>query len=90
MHLISEFTYAGSLHRIYRAERVDDVLPPGLHKHDYEHICVPMSGEVEAFFDDRAPISAKPGDLPLEFAPGRKHGVRALTAGAIFMNISRI
>jgi len=90
VHIISTFVYAGNLHAVYFAENAGDELPPGLHKHDgHEHICVAMSGEIEAFFDDREPITAKPGDQPFEFAPGRWHGIRARTDGAIFMNVAR-
>lgn len=88
VRLVSSFVYAGNTHAIYRADAAGDELPPGLHKHDdYEHICVPMSGEIEAFFDDREPIAAMPGDQPFEFAAGRWHGIRAKDAGALFMNV---
>jgi hypothetical protein len=91
VRLISTFAYAGNSHSIYVAECAGDELPPGLHKHDdYEHICVPLSGEIEAFFDDREPIAAKPGDQPFEFAVGRLHGIRAKTDGVVFMNIVRV
>jgi hypothetical protein len=90
VRLLSSFVYAGNLHAVYRAECNGDELPPGLHSHDYEHICVPMSGEIEAFFDDREPITANPGDQPFEFAAGRWHGIRAKTAGAQFMNVVRV
>ena len=86
---ISSFIYGGNLHTIYAADRAGDELPPGLHDHDFEHICVPMSGTIEAFFDDREPISAQPGVHPFEFAPRRKHGIRAKTDGATFMNVAR-
>jgi hypothetical protein len=91
VRLISSFVYAGNSHFIYVADLIGDELPPGLHKHDdYEHICVPMSGEIEVFFDDREPIPAKPGDQPFEFSPGRWHGIRARTDGATFMNVMRV
>jgi quercetin dioxygenase-like cupin family protein len=90
VRIISSFVYAGNFHAVYLAENAGDELPPGLHKHDdYEHICVPMAGEIEVFFDDREPIAAKPGDQPFEFAPGRWHGIRAKTDGAMFMNVVR-
>ena len=89
VRLLSSFVYAGNLHAVYRAESAGDELPPGLHEHDYEHICLAMAGEIEAFFDDRDPIAAKPGDQPFEFASHRKHGIRALTDGAMFMNVAR-
>jgi hypothetical protein len=90
VRLISSFVYSGNLHAVYLAENAGDELPPGLHKHDdYEHICVPMSGAIEAFFDDREPIAANPGDRPFEFSAGRWHGIRAKTDRAIFMNVAR-
>jgi hypothetical protein len=90
VRLVSSFIYAGNTHAIYRADAAGDELPPGLHKHDdYEHICVPMAGKIEAFFDDRAPIAAEPGDAPFEFAVARWHGIRARTDGAMFMNVMR-
>lgn len=90
IRVVSTFIYAGNAHAVYRADAAGDELSPGLHKHeDYEHICVPMAGEIEAFFDDRDPVAAKPGDQPFEFACGRWHGVRALTDGAMFMNVAR-
>jgi len=87
---LSRFTYAGNLHVLYRAEEAGDVLPPGLHEHDFEHLCIPLGGEIEAFFDDREPIVARLGDQPFEFPPRRKHGIRAKMAGAVFMNVSRV
>lgn len=90
IRLRSEFVYAGNYHKVYSADAPGDELPPGLHKHDdFEHLTVAMSGEIEAFFDDREPIGAVPGDPPFEFAIGRFHGIRAKTAGAVFMSIQR-
>ncbi len=89
IHRLSSFTYGGNTHVIYQADNAGDELPPGLHKHDdAEHICVSMSGTIEAFFDDRESITAQPGDAPFEFMIGRWHGIRAKTAGATFMNVT--
>ncbi len=88
LRVVSSFVYAGSAYAVYRAERAGDELP--MHDHPFEHICVPMTGEIEAFFDDRDPVTAKPGDQPFEFLPRRKHGIRARTDGATFMNIARV
>jgi len=88
--LINSFEFADNLHTIYFAAKAGDELPPGLHRHEFEHICVPMAGEIEAFFNDRESIKAKPGDPPFEFASGRWHGIRSKSDGAIFMNVARI
>jgi hypothetical protein len=84
---LNQFDFNGNRHVIYLAENAGDVLAPGLHDHDYDHLCLPMSGRIEAFFDDRDPIAAEGGEPPFEFVAGRKHGIRAVTAGAIFMNV---
>lgn len=86
IQLVRIFDYGEHRHTIYRAHAAGDELP--LHQHDDRgHLTLSMSGEIEAFFPDRPPIMAQPGDAPFEFAAGRLHGIRAKTAGALFMNI---
>lgn len=86
IHLVHAWSYGGNHHALYRADAAGDELPPGLHEHPYPHSCYATAGEIEAFFDDRAPVTACPGDEPFVFAAGRKHGIRALTDGAMFIN----
>jgi len=69
----------------YRFLSEGDELP--LHEHDFDHISVVDGGRVEVFGPDRrveADLEAK----PFMFRAGRPHGIRALSPGAIVLNVS--
>jgi len=87
--VINTFEYGDNTHIIYHADAAGDVLAPGLHDHTWDHLCVPMSGKIEVFFDDREPIEMVPGESPVQFPALRMHGIRALTDGAVFMGIQK-
>lgn len=69
---------------MYRLENIGDELP--LHAHIFSHASVVMAGEVEAFDDEGHTMPLKDGER-VEFPAGRKHGIRAMTAGAVFINL---
>ena len=79
------FTINGARGTMYRCEEPGDGIP--LHSHLFNHITIATAGEIEVFTDDGVSLTLKPGDPPVEYKPGRRHGIRAKTAGAMFMNI---
>lgn len=86
IQIVSDFDYGAHRHVVYRADSAGDELP--LHQHlDRGHLTVCMFGEIEAFFPDRDPVIARPGDPPFEFGVGRLHGIRAKSDRAMFMSI---
>jgi len=86
VRVVNTFEYGNNLHLVYVADRVGDELP--LHQHeDRGHLTICMAGEIEAFFPDREPIAARPGDAPFEFGISRLHGIRAKTNGTMFMSV---
>ncbi len=72
----------------YRFAAAGDELP--LHQHDFDHLSLVDLGEVEVF-DGAGPesrrIALDPEAQPLLFRAGRPHGLRALTAGAVVLNV---
>lgn len=80
------FTYGGMNFRALGLEHVGDELP--LHSHDFDHLMQVLEGVVEVFDDAGKARVMHPLDAPLEFKAGRLHGVRALSDGAAFQNIS--
>lgn len=79
------FAFNNSFFVEYRADAVGDELP--LHRHTFNHLLKVTAGEVECFTDDGVVVKCVAGDEPIEFTAGRLHGARALTAGAMFLNI---
>jgi hypothetical protein len=85
LRLVQSFRFNGVAFQVYLCETAGDGLP--VHDHDFNHLTRCEVGAIEAF-DDRGPIkTATPADVPFEFRAGRRHGVRALTDGARFVNI---
>lgn len=70
---------------IFCAAAPGDGLP--LHDHSFEHLTMAVSGAPEVFYEDGTAQTIRPGDVPLKFASGQKHGVRATAAGDRFVNI---
>ncbi len=85
LRLIRSFNFNDVAFQVYLCEKAGDVLP--VHDHEFNHLTRCEVGEIEAF-DEAGPIrSATPTDAPFEFHARRRHGIRALTAGARFVNI---
>ena len=85
LRLTNSFSFNGVAFNVYLLEKAGDVLP--VHEHEFNHLTRCEAGEIEAF-DDNGPIkTATPVDAPFEFRAKRRHGVRALTDGARFVNI---
>lgn len=75
-------------HALYKCEKAGDELP--LHSHMFNHTTWAMNGDVE-IFDETGPLFVlRPGDGPVEYIAGRQHGIRGLTDGAMFLNISPV
>lgn len=72
----------------YLCEDIGDELP--LHSHVFNHITIAEIGEIECFTDDGKAVRCKAGDPPVEYVAGRVHGIRGVTAGAVFLNISPV
>lgn len=85
LRLTNSFAFNGVAFNVYLLENAGDVLP--VHDHDFSHLTRCEFGEIEAF-DESGPIKrAVPADSPFEFPAHRRHGIRAITAGARFVNI---
>ena len=69
----------------YVLERSGDEVP--LHVHPYDHLAVVAHGRVAAFAEDGAREFEAP-DVVM-FRAGRRHGIRALTDGAVVLNVMR-
>ncbi len=82
------FTFNGVILQEYLCERVGDELP--LHSHTFNHLTLCLDGEIECFSGDGKSLRASPGDPPVEYVAGRKHGIRGLTDGARFLNVSPV
>jgi len=80
------FTFNGVVCVEYLCEEAGDELP--LHSHRFNHITLCLNGVITAFTGDGKSITATPGDPPIEYVAGRKHGIRGESAGARFLNIS--
>jgi hypothetical protein len=85
---ICQFTFNGIMCVEYLCEEIGDELP--LHSHTFNHLTKVTKGSVEAFTGDGVVIRSEVGEEPIEYTAGRKHGIRGLTPGAMFMNISPI
>ena len=79
-------TFFGVQIVIFRASEPGDGL--ALHDHPFDHLTIAISGNPEAFYEDGSVRVLCPGDVPLKFVAGEKHGVRATAAGDRFMNIT--
>jgi len=85
LRLLRSFSFKGVAFQVYLLENAGDVLP--VHEHDFSHLTRCETGGIEAF-DESGPIKqATPADAPFEFRAHRRHGIRALTDGARFVNI---
>lgn len=72
----------------YVADKAGDELP--LHSHTFNHLTLCTEGVVECFTADGASVTCTPTDPPVEYIAGRKHGIRGLSDGARFLNISPV
>jgi quercetin dioxygenase-like cupin family protein len=73
----------------YLCEEVGDELP--LHSHTFNHLTLAVRGRIRVFTDDNSEgLVLRIGDAPAEYVAGRLHGIRALDAGAVFLNISPV
>ena len=86
--LIRTFTFNGVVCAEYLCEKAGDELP--LHSHTFNHLTKVTNGEVEVFDDSGKTMRGAARDAPFEYVAGRKHGIRAVTDGAMFFNISPI
>lgn len=86
LRIVRNFDFHKVTGTLYMCEHVGDELP--LHDHSFNHITIATIGEIECFTDDGVVVRCKPGDAPVEYIAGRKHGIRGVTDGAMFLNIS--
>jgi hypothetical protein len=85
LRLTQSFSFNGVAFQVYLCEKAGDILP--VHDHEFNHLTRCEAGEIEAF-DEGGPIKrATLEDPPFEFKAKRRHGIRALTDGARFVNI---
>jgi quercetin dioxygenase-like cupin family protein len=82
------WTFNGLIGQDYTCEKAGDELP--LHSHQFNHITLCLEGVVECFTSDGNSIPCAPGDPPVEYVAGRRHGIRGLSDGARFLNISPV
>lgn len=88
LRLVCTFTFNGVQCVEYLCEKAGDELP--LHSHTFNHLTKVTNGEIEAFTNDGQSIRSKAGETPLEYTAGTRHGIRGLTDGAMFLNISPV
>lgn len=84
--VVQTFVFNGVACVEYRCPEIGDGL--ALHSHAFNHLTLCLEGEIEAFLDDGRAFPLKPGEPPLEYIAGRKHGIRGTTPGARFLNLS--
>lgn len=84
--VINQFKFNGCIFVEYLCRSAGDELP--LHSHSFNHLTKVTNGAIEVFTDDGVSLSGKAGDEPFEYTAGRMHGIRSLTDGAMFLNIS--
>ena len=82
------FTFNGVICQEYLCEVVGDELP--LHSHTFNHLTLCLEGVIECFTSDGKSLTVTPTDPPAEYVAGRKHGIRGLSDGARFLNISPV
>lgn len=82
------FTFNGVVCQPYLCERVGDELP--LHGHTFNHLTLCLEGVIECFTADGTALQITPNDPPVEYVAGRRHGIRGLSDGARFLNISPV
>lgn len=88
LRIVCDFTFNGVRCIEYLCEEVDDGLP--LHEHTFNHLTKVTAGKVQVFTDDGVTIDCGPGEDPIEYVAGRKHGIRGLLPGSMFMNIGPV
>lgn len=68
--------------------KAGDEIP--LHSHPFTHGSIACYGEIEIFDDSGtlAKLSPQSEQFGVEFSLGRRHGIRALTAGTVVVNIN--
>ena len=86
LKLLQTFRFGDVICTQYLCEDIGDELP--LHSHTFNHITIAEVGEIECFTNDGRVVRRKAGDKPVEYVRGRQHGIRGVTPGAMFLNIS--
>lgn len=86
LKMVDTFVFNGVSCMEYLCEEAGDELP--LHSHAFNHLTKVTNGKILVFTDDGVELECVAGDPPTEYVAGRKHGIRGLTPGAMFMNIA--
>lgn len=71
----------------YLFDKSNDVIP--LHDHDFDHIAVLVHGRIEAF-DKDGRTEEMSFHVPTLFRAHVPHGLRALTDGAVMLQVAEI
>ena len=86
LKIVCSFTFDNVHFVEYECEEIGDGIP--LHDHAYNHLTKCTGGQIECYGPDGRSVTCRPGDPPIEYRPGTKHGIRGVTPRAMFMNIS--
>lgn len=86
LKVLNTFSFDNLYFAEYECDEVGDNIP--LHDHPFSHLTKCTHGEIEVFTQDGRTLILKVGDKPAEYRPGTRHGIRGLTVGARFINIS--
>ena len=81
----TNFTVEGTLFTKYAFEKAGDSIP--LHSHTFRHLSLVILGSVVAFDEAGKELLLTEASPPVEFLPGRLHGLRAQVDGTVILQI---
>lgn len=90
LKIISSWAFNGRRFVEYMCEDIGDGIP--LHEHTFNHTTKCTKGKIECFTADGRKTVRDADDLdperrtPVIYKAGLRHGIKALTRGAIFIN----
>lgn len=84
MLTLKQFTANGTRYKHYTFGNQGDELV--LHRHTYDHLTIVVHGEVTVFDLEKETKLTAPDVI--QFEAGRDHGVRAVTPGAVILNVN--
>lgn len=88
LRIINSGAFHSNVEVLYGCDHAGDELP--LHSHLFNHTTRCLAGEIEIFDETGPRLVLRPDDAAVEYIAGRQHGIRALTDGARFLNVSPI
>jgi hypothetical protein len=88
LKIISSWAHGGHRYTEYLCEFAGDGIP--LHEHIFSHTTKCVRGKIECYTDEGKSVTRDADNMelrsPVNYSAGLRHGIRALTDGAIFIN----